>query len=134
MLKPPNVGRNKFERYFIEQGYGVKKVKRYYITTRRGGNYKRFTNLMRDKKIRGINQVWVSDITYYKISDKFYYIVLIMDVYSRRIIGYDASGNLYAESSYRALKMAIKARKIGQDSKGLIHHSDKGSQFMSDLL
>jgi len=58
------------------------------------------------------NQVWVSDITYYEIGGRFYYLIFIMDLYSRRILGYSASYNLFTESTtIPALKMAIRKKK-----------------------
>lgn len=133
LLQPQEIGRDKFEKFFLAKGYRVKKKKKYEKTTRKGGLYWRYKNRMKDKEIRDINIVWVSDITYYLVKGEFCYIVLIMDVYSRRIIGYDASSNMYAESSCRALTMAFRARKIKNYNGNLIHHSDKGAQFMSNM-
>ena len=88
-------------------------------------------NLLVNKPINDINKVWVSDITYIRVQDIFYYITLIMDVYSRRILGYTASKDLRALSSCRALELAIRTRN-GYVLTDLIHHSDKGVQYISN--
>jgi putative transposase len=74
------------------------------------------------------NQVWVADITYILTEDRFVYLALLMDRYSRYIVGYDLSSSLAAEGSLRALNQAIK--QTGQSRlAGLIHHSDHGVQY-----
>ena len=70
------------------------------------------------------NQVWQTDITYYQIGDRFFYIVFIIDVYTRQILGYSASNHMRAEANVKALKMAI--RNCNGVTKGIIHHSDHG--------
>ena len=87
---------------------------------------------MGDVTLTGINQVWSSDITYFYGFEHFYYIVLLMDVYSRRVIGYALSDNMRAENNLKALKMALKTRGIARYGNKLIHHSDKGTQYASD--
>ncbi len=86
---------------------------------------------MVDKKLDDINQLWTSDITYYNVDDKFYYIVMIMDVYSRKIIGYSVADNMRADNNCQALEMAFKTRKK-RKFEDLIHHSDRGGQYISD--
>lgn len=92
----------------------------------------KYKNLLVDKWFTDINQLWVSDITYFAIKDKYYYITFIMDVYSRRIIGYHAADNMRAENNVFALKMAIQLRGIKNFKQQLIHHSDRGSQYISN--
>jgi len=72
------------------------------------------------------------DITYLYCLDQFFYIVLIMDVYSRRIIGYSLADNMRAENNLAALRMALQQRGIRRYQNRLIHHSDKGTQYASD--
>jgi transposase InsO family protein len=79
-----------------------------------------------------INQLWSSDITYFFCLEQFFYIVFIMDVYSRRIIGYSIADNMRAENNLSALEMAVKTRGIAKYQYNLIHHSDKGTQYASD--
>lgn len=92
-----------------------------------------FPNRLISKKILDINQVWVSDTTYFKILTKWFYITFVMDLYSRRIIGFHCAENLFAQANKKALEMALKTRKLTSFNNRLIHHSDRGSQYKSEL-
>jgi putative transposase len=76
------------------------------------------------------NQVWVSDITYIRTIKGFCYLALITDMYSRKIIGYDISNSLELKGCVRALNKALYQSK---DITGLIHHSDRGIQYCSNV-
>lgn len=93
----------------------------------------RYPNLMDGLIINGMDQVWVTDITYFFIGDDCYYVVLIMDVYSRKVLGYSVEPHMRAESCDAALQMAFKARGGKKYGDTLIHHSDRGGQYLSDL-
>lgn len=73
-----------------------------------------------------INQVWVADITYVSLANRFAYLALLMDLYSRKIVGWCLAPNMEAALVIRALKQAIKNR---QPQAGLIHHTDRGGQY-----
>lgn len=89
----------------------------------------RFKNLVEGKKLDGTNQVWVSDITYYDLHDKFYYLTFVMDQYSRKIKGFHVSQDLSTEqTTIPALKMAMRYLQPGQKP---IIHSDGGGQYYS---
>ena len=90
-------------------------------------------HLLGKEEFNGINQLWSSDITYLYCLDQFFYIVLTMDVYSRRIVGYHISDNMRAENNLYALQMALALRGIKNYHQSLIHHSDKGTQYASDV-
>lgn len=75
------------------------------------------------------NQVWVADITYLPTREGFLYLATVMDLYSRKIVGWSMADHLRAELACAALRMAIVHR---QPPKGLIHHSDRGVQYASD--
>lgn len=92
----------------------------------------RYDNLLVEREINDINQLWVSDITYVRIGDRFEYLSMVMDVYSRRILGYDLSPSLSADGALRALQMALKTRKKASFDHQLIHHSDRGIQYLSN--
>ena len=85
-----------------------------------------YPNLLPGMALDGINQVWASDITYIRIRTCFVYLAVIMDLYSRRIIGWAISTSLRSELCLEALKMALANRK---PPKGCIHHSDRGVQY-----
>ncbi len=104
-------------------------VTRNYRRTTDSSGVIRFENLIMGLSITKINQVWQSDITYYEVSGRFYYITFIIDSFSRRIVGYNTSKRLFTEqTTLPSLKMAIKARK-GDNLNGLIFHSDGGGQY-----
>ena len=111
-----------------------RKVKPY--TTNSYHHYKKYPNLIQEIDITAPNQLWVSDITYLEIEGGFVYLSLITDAYSKKIVGYHVSDNMLAVNNVIALKMALK--ELNASFLGLIHHSDRGSQYCSkeytDLL
>lgn len=134
--KPEAVGRDAFISIGIYYGFRIKIIKNTTRTTF-SSPFSRYKNLLVDKVLIDINQLWTSDITYFKVGDIFYYIVFIMDVYSRKIVGYSASDNMRAENNIEALRMAYRCRKL-YTYQNLIHHSDRGGQYIDqeyvDLL
>ena len=102
------------------------RIKRKYIsTTNSRHNNKIYANLIKDKKISGINQVWCADITYIRILNGFIYLAAIIDIYSRKIVGYAIGKTLSPKLAIIALNMAIATR----NTNNLIHHSDQGIQY-----
>jgi transposase InsO family protein len=79
--------------------------------------------------IDGINQVWTADITYIRINNGFVYLAVILDLFSRKVIGYAVSKRIDGQLAVDALKMAILRRK---PPRGIIHHSDRGVQYLCD--
>lgn len=131
ILKPEGIGRDAFMEIYVKSGFQVISERNHRKTTH-SLPFLKYKNLASGMELNDINQVWTSDITYLQISEKeFLYIVLIIDVYSRRILGYNASTNLRAESNIKALNMALNTRKIAR-YEGLIHHSDRGVQYTSN--
>jgi len=122
------VGINRFERFVSELGLSVKRHRSIIKTTRVG--HISCPNLVNGMRLDGINQLWASDITYFITSEAVFYIVLIIDVYSRRIIGHNASDNLMALNNLNALEMCFAVRGECKFD-NLAHHSDKGSQYGS---
>lgn len=130
LIQPQSFGRDRFEAFCFENGFKLD-VKRSFRRTTDSLGVTHFSNLVTDFELTGINQVFVSDITYYELNGRFYYLTFITDLYSRRILGYAASENLFTENTtIPALKMAIKQRNQN-DIKGLILHSDGGGQYYS---
>lgn len=131
MLKlQTKIGINKFERFLSEEGLGIKVKRSAQRTTNSAHPFYKYNNLVDGLKLTGVNQVWVSDITYFMIGENVYYIVFIQDVYSRRILGYSVSDNMLHQNNVKVLQDSIALRK-GADISKLIHHSDKGSQYCS---
>lgn len=127
-LQPSFMGRDRFEQFCKENGYMLTYKKTRCITTDSSG-VKRFENHIKDMEINGINQVWQSDITYYQLGERFYYLTFILDSYSRRVLGYSASKRLLTDhTTLPALRMALRNRK-NAELRGLIFHSDGGGQY-----
>ena len=129
-LKEKGFGRDKIETLLLNTGFKVHYPPNYIKTTKSVG-YNKFPNLIEGLLVTGINQVVQTDITYLRMNGKFAYLVFIIDVYSRLIVGYHAGLTLEAEANMKALDMMIKLRGK-KNLKGLIHHSDKGSQYHSN--
>ena len=92
-LQPDTVGRDTFEQICYSNGLRVKKQKNFRRTTDSTG-VTRFPNHIKGIEVTGVNQVLVSDITYFEMGSRFYYLTFIMDLYNREIVGYSASGNM----------------------------------------
>lgn len=132
MLGIEGMGINQFERLLSEEGLGIQR-KRNKRKTTDGHLFKgRTTNKINGMVLTGINQLWVSDITYFQTGSKVFYIIMIMDVYSRRILGADIYSDMFADNNLCILKQSLKARGISHYGGKSIHHSDKGSQYMSE--
>lgn len=124
-----DIGRDKFFNILRSNELLVKPLRKYVRTTNSHHRFRVYKNLIEDIEINRCNQVFVSDITYLSTYDRFYYLSLITDVYSRKIVGYDISDSLSLSGSLRALKKALKGV---QNPVGLIHHSDRGIQYCSN--
>lgn len=127
-LMPETMGRDKFCEIFMDLGYRVRRIKNYTRTT--VPTWFHYPNLINGMQVLRPFQVVQSDITYFDLAGRFYYIVFIIDVYTREILGYNVSDNMRTASNIKALKMALS--KIPEDEYvSLIHHSDRGSQYGS---
>jgi putative transposase len=96
-------------------------------TTMSFHRFHKYPNLIREFIPTAPNQLWVSDITYFKVGDRFFYISFITDAYSHKIVGYHIAETLEAIETLQALKMAIENENPAPDQ--LIHHSDRGFQY-----
>ena len=124
-------GRDKVEQLLLGEGFRIIYPPNYTKTTQPQYDLI-FPNLIEGLVLSGINQLIQTDITYIRIKERFYYLVLIIDVYSRRIVGYHVGENMLAECNLKALKMMIQFRK-GDCLEEMIHHSDRGSQYTSQV-
>jgi transposase InsO family protein len=130
-FNPEGIGRDAFIALGLREGFRLRTFKNPHRTTWSVKNT-RYRNLLGNRRFTFVNQVWVSDIFYFSVENKHYYVVLIMDVYSRRIVGYSVADNLRAENNLKALAMALTLRGENNYEGQLIHHSDRGSQYISD--
>src|SRR2546426_11117421 len=87
-----------------------------------------YLNLASRMKLTGVNQLWVADITYIRLHREFVYLAVILDAYSRKVVGWELDGTLAARLPIAALEKAIAER---QPPPGLVHHSDRGVQYAS---
>ena len=136
LLKPRFVawgiklGRDGFFDYLRRQRLLVEPVKRYTKTTHSKHWLHKHPNLFCGQKIERAEQAFVSDITYVETDEGVHYLSLVTDAYSRKIMGYEVSDDMRAESVVKALRRAARQR---QTRKALIHHSDRGLQYCSAI-
>ena len=102
--------------------------RRFVLTTDSDHVWRVYPNLARFMTPSGIDQLWVADITYVRLQQEFIYLAVILDVYSRRVVGWSISRHLDSSFAVQALEAAFKRRR---PAAGLIHHSDRGVQYAS---
>ena len=109
--------------------------RKFVVTTDSSHQRKIYPNLGKRMVLTGMNQLWMADITYIRLRDEFVYVAVILDAYSRRVIGWALDRTMEDELTLSALRMALSKRVA---KPGLVHHSDRGSQYASvdytDLL
>jgi transposase InsO family protein len=123
------IGRDGFFDLLSAHNLLIKRRKKAVYTTHSFHYFKKYPNLIRDFVPIRSNELWVSDITYWRVQDKFLYIHLITDAYSRKIVGYKLSKTLESKETIEALHMATKP--LPKNRLKLIHHSDRGIQYCS---
>lgn len=131
IIKPKTMGRDQFVAFCNSMGFKVNVKKRVYKTTDSRGVI-RFPNRILDMtELTGINQLWVSDITYFNLKDQTVFLTFIQDIYNREIVGHSLAINLLtASTTIPALRMAIANRNLAKGS-DLVFHSDGGGQYYS---
>jgi len=102
--------------------------RKFVVTTDSNHTRPVYPNLARGMALTGIDQLWVADITYIRLETEFVYLAVILDAYSRRVIGWALDRTLEDELTLTALRMALDRRA---PSPGLVHHSDRGIQYAS---
>jgi len=103
--------------------------RKFVLTTNSNHDRKIYPNLARQMVLTSVDQLWRADITYIRLQDEFVYLAVILDAYSRRVIGWALDRTLEDELTLAALRMAIAQRVV---QPGLVHHSDRGSQYASN--
>lgn len=120
-------GLNRVARLMTEQGISAKKRKMYVVTTDSKHDMPIAENLLnRVFETENPNEVWLSDITYIRTLEGWLYLAAVIDLYSRRIVGWAMEGHMRVSLTLSALNMAIEQRRPGPQ---LLHHSDRGSQY-----
>ena len=121
-----NIGRDKFFDILRKHDLLVKRRKKYVKTTDSYHRFHKYKNKLKGKQLTGPGQACVNDITYVRTEEGFMYLFLQTDAYSRLITGWDLSDSLAIEGAIKALKMTLSQCS---NSKGVIHHSDRGIQY-----
>lgn len=124
-----SVNHKKVLRIMRERGLLCKPKRRYVRTTDSNHSFHIYPNLLEEHTVTDINQVWVSDITYIRMFYGFVYLAVILDLFSRKAVGFAVSAKIDTTLTLRALRMAIDNR---DPPRGLIHHSDRGTQYASN--
>jgi len=122
------VNHKKVLRIMRQRGLTRKPRRRWLRTTNSDHPYGTYPNLVYNLAVTGPNQVWVADITYISIQTAFVYLAAILDLFSRKAIGYAISRNIDTALCLGALTLAISTRS---PKEGVIHHSDRGVQYAS---
>lgn len=121
------IGERKLRKVLSRFDLQIRPRKKFVVTT--DSNHKHFVypNLLPEMTLDNVNQVWASDITYIRINNGFIYLAVILDLYSRKVIGWALSKKIDRNLTLNALRMAIERRK---PPRGVIHHSDRGVQYL----
>jgi putative transposase len=150
-LEWPSYGRPRITAELRRQGWTVnhKRVRRllrednllclrkrkFMVTTDSNHGRKVYPNLAGKMTLTGVDQLWVADITYVRLQEEFVFLAVMLDAYSRRVIGWALDRTMEDDLTLAALRIALSSRSIRP---GLVHHSDRGSQYASmdytDLL
>lgn len=120
------VNHKRVQRIMREESLQCQVKRRWVKTTDSDHGYAVYPNRLKGAEVIGPNQVWVADITYIRIVSGFLYLAVILDLFSRKVIGWALSNQIDAELSVAALRMALEQR--GKVT-GCIHHSDRGVQY-----
>lgn len=124
-----NIGRQRTRRLMKKLGLVVKQRVAYKVTTKRKESDQVAQNLLNQNfNPVAVNEVWAGDITYLKTAEGWMYLAIVMDLFSRRIVGWHIDTRMTTDLICKAM---IKAVNLRQPSKGLVFHSDRGSQYTS---
>jgi len=143
-LEWPSYGRRRITRELHRRGWAVnwKRVyrlmrednllcvrkRKFVVTTDSNHGRKVYPNLVRQMVLTDVDQLWRADITYIRLREEFVFLAVVLDAYSRRVIGWALDRTLEDELTLSALRMALSRRVV---EPGLVHHSDRGSQYAS---
>jgi transposase InsO family protein len=130
-----DVNRKRVQRLMQEDNLLCVRKRKFVVTTDSAHGLKVYPNLAGSMILTGVDELWIADITYIRLEEEFVYLAVILDAYSRRVIGWHLSDGLDDSLTQTALRMALGQRVVRP---GLVHHSDRGVQYASgdytDLL
>jgi transposase InsO family protein len=129
------VGHNRVARIMREDNLLCLRRRKFVVTTDSKHGRPVYPNRAREMVLTGLNQLWVADITYIRLEVEFVFLAVVLDAFSRRVVGWALDRTMEDELAIAALRMALQQRA---PVSGLVHHSDRGSQYASgdytDLL
>ena len=102
---------------------------KFLVTTDSRHGFPVYPNLAGELQLTNVNQLWIADITYIRLETEFVYLAVILDAFSRRVIGWALDRTMEAKLTVAALRMALSCRNR---KTGLVHHSDRGVQYAAD--
>lgn len=123
------VGERRLRRVLKKYSLHAKIQRAFKRTTDSNHSYRVYPNRLKGLELSYVNQAWGADLTYIRIANGFVYLAIILDLFSRRVVGWAVSKHIDADLAVSALKMAITRR---QPPKGCLHHSDRGSQYLCE--
>ena len=122
------VNRKRVQRLMREDNLLCLRKRKFVVTTNSDHGLRVYPNLARQMTLTGIDQLWRADITYVRLEVEFVYLAVILDAYSRRVIGWELDVTLEDLLTLAALRMALSRRTV---TPALVHHSDRGVQYAS---
>lgn len=123
------IGRDAFFDLLKRHDLLIRPQRKYTVTTNSFHRFRKYPNLIANMTVLQSERVWVSDITYIRVGNKFYYLILITDVYSKKVVGFNFDDTMDTDFCLKALREALAQREYPE--RKLIHHSDRGVQYCS---
>jgi transposase InsO family protein len=122
------VNRKRVQRLMREDNWLCLRKRKFVVTTDSDHGLRVYPNLAPQMRLTGIDQLWRADITYVRLAVEFVYLAVILDAYSRRVIGWELDDTMEDSLTLAALRMALSRRTVTPE---LVHHSDRGVQYAS---
>ena len=122
------VNHKRVVRWMREDNLLAIRQRRFVLTTDSQHDLEVYLNLAKRMKLTAVNQLWIADLTYIRLHSEFVYLAVILDAWSRRVVGWSLDRSLGARLAVTALERAVASR---QPQPGLVHHSDRGIQYAS---
>jgi transposase InsO family protein len=123
-----DINRKRVQRLMREDNLLCVAKRKFVVTTDSGHELKVYPNLAATMLLTDVDQLWIADITYIRLEEEFVYLAVVLDAYSRRVIGWHLGEGLDNSLTVTALRMALEERTVRP---GLVHHSDRGVQYAS---
>jgi transposase InsO family protein len=122
------VNHKRVARIMAEDNLLCVRRRRFLLTTNSRHDLRVYANLASRMELSGIDQLWVADLTYIRLREQFLYLAVVLDAFSRRVVGWALDESLHVPLALAALRKALQSRR---PAPGLVHHSDRGLQYAS---